>query len=97
MPGFSIDLESVKKKVCQTGIIEYVELKGKIHILNIVCSNNNLSKSIVLIPERIDGCEVVGLFSNSLNSLRYNKCKYMVVPNTVVMIGDIRDGIIFLI
>lgn len=90
---FSIDLESVKKKVCQTGIIEYVELKGKIHILNIVCSNNNLSKSIVLIPERIDGCEVVGLFPNSLNSLRYNKCKYMVVPNTVVMIGDIRDGL----
>ena len=88
----SVIQNEIKKK-CVYGNIEYIESKGRIYISNITCSETDLSKSIIIIPEKIDGCEVARLLPDSLNSLRYNKCKYIVIPKTVTIIGDQNNGL----
>lgn len=89
----SVSFTEIKKKECVYGDIEYIESNGKIYISNIICSESNLSKSIIIIPEKIDGYEVARLLPDSLNSLRYNKCKYIVIPKTVTIIGDPNNGL----
>lgn len=89
----SVSFTEIKKKECVYGDIEYIESNGKIYISNIICSESNLSKSIIIIPEKIDGYEVARLLPDSLNSLRYNKCKYIVIPKTVTTIGNPNSGL----
>ena len=89
----SVIQTEIKKKECVYGNIEYIESNGRIYISNITCSESDLSKSIIIIPEKIDGYEVARLLPDSLNSLRYNKCRYIVIPETVTIIGDQNNGL----
>lgn len=89
----SIRQNQIKNKLCKDGNIEYIESNGKIFIANISCNNIDLAKRIVIIPEKIEGCEVIGLLSESLNFLRYNRCTDIVIPKTISMIGDINEGL----
>lgn len=89
----SVIQTEIKNKECVYGNIEYIESNGRIYISNITCSESDLSKSIIIIPEKIDGYEVARLLPDSLNYLRYNKCRYIVIPKTVTIIGDQNNGL----
>lgn len=85
-----IDVERDKRSISYSaGEIEYVLSENNAVITKVVFSRGNLrqAKTIVVIPESLEGYEVSGIMPNAFNLIRKEKCKMVIVPSTIKFVG----------
>lgn len=88
----AIQIKVEREKRCAdfaVGAIEYYLADNRVVITNIKFARGGLrqSKTIVVIPEKLDGYEVSGIMPNALNNIRKEKCKMVMLPFTVKFVG----------
>ena len=72
------------------GDIAYTFINEKLTITNITINIEKKAKdkNVLVLPERLFGIDIFSISVNSLNELRKQKIKYLILPNTIHQIGE---------
>ena len=78
-----------RKATFTTGVIEYILSENSAVITDVDFKRGSLrqTKTVVVIPERLGGYDVIGIMPNAFNCIRKEKCKMVILPATVKFVG----------
>lgn len=86
------EINTVIKKQFNCGQIDYVKSNDGVYIkrIDFGCTYNK-TKTVVVIPEKMDGEQVIGVLPGAFNSIRKSKYKMILLPSSVKQVGKLGN------